>query len=205
MKRSKILILILLVCCHLRTIYAQNFDYTTLKKIHAQENLHSYFKFHSQTTEYLPFVIPFGVLVTGIILRDNTTTWKGIYLGASIAVSSIAVSLMKITARRDRPFNTYSDIKQLDSGGSYSFPSGHASAAFTLAASLSFAYPKWYVILPSTLWAVGVAYSRMNLGVHYPSDVYFGALLGVASAYATYKLNQWVQKKYSPTIFRAKL
>ena len=35
----------------------------------------------------------------------------------------------------------------------------------------------------------------MNLGVHYPSDVLAGAILGAGSAYATYKLNNWFWKK----------
>ncbi|MDO9339524.1 MAG: phosphatase PAP2 family protein, partial [Bacteroidales bacterium] len=52
------------------------------------------------------------------------------------------------------------------------------------------AYPKWYIIVPSYTWASTVAYSRMDLGVHYPSDVLIGALVGAGSAYLTYKINQ---------------
>ena len=78
---------------------------------------------------------------------------------------------------------------------SLSFPSGHTSLAFTTATALSLKYPKWYIIAPSYLWASSVGYSRMNLGVHYPSDVVAGALLGAGSAYVTYIVNDWFWKK----------
>jgi membrane-associated phospholipid phosphatase len=51
-------------------------------------------------------------------------------------------------------------------------------AAFALATSLSLSYPKCYIIVPSFAWASSVGYSRMDLGVHYPSDVLAGAIVG---------------------------
>lgn len=74
-------------------------------------------------------------------------------------------------------------------------PSGHTSTAFATATSLSLAYPKWYVVAPSFVWAGAIGYSRMHLGVHYPSDVLAGAIVGSGSAYLTYKANQWINKK----------
>jgi membrane-associated phospholipid phosphatase len=55
---------------------------------------------------------------------------------------------------------------------------------------LSLSQPKWYVIAPSFLWAGGVAYSRMYLGVHFPSDILGGMVIGVGSsliAWGVYK------------------
>ena len=71
-----------------------------------------------------------------------------------------------------------------------SFPSGHTSLAFSTAASLSIQFNKWYVTLPAYLWAGSVAYSRMYLGVHYPTDVLGGAAVGIGSAYLAHWLNQ---------------
>ncbi|WP_256604704.1 phosphatase PAP2 family protein [Sphingobacterium multivorum] len=68
--------------------------------------------------------------------------------------------------------------------GGYSFPSGHTSSAFATASALSRAYSKWYVVAPSLLWASSVGYSRMYLGVHFPSDVLTGAVLGTGAAFA---------------------
>ena len=56
-------------------------------------------------------------------------------------------------------------------------------------------YPKWYIIAPSFAWASAVGYSRMHLGVHYPSDVAVGAIIGSGSAYLSYKANKWINKK----------
>jgi membrane-associated phospholipid phosphatase len=57
------------------------------------------------------------------------------------------------------------------------------------------AYPKWYVVVPSFVWASSVGYSRMHLGVHYPSDVLVGALVGSGSAVLMNKANEWLNKK----------
>jgi len=82
-----------------------------------------------------------------------------------------------LTARADR----YGPSK----GDKYrAFPSGHASVSAALATSASLTHPKWYVIGPSAAWALGVSLSRLYLGVHYPSDVLVGAVLGAGVAAA---------------------
>lgn len=63
-----------------------------------------------------------------------------------------------------------------------SFPSGHASLSAALATSWGVSFPRWYVVGPGALWATGVALSRVHLGVHYPSDVLVGTILGVGVA-----------------------
>ena len=96
----------------------------------------------------------------------------------------------KWALKRPRPYATWSDVKKRTAGTGefdpYSFPSGHSAMAFTVATSLSLAYPKWYVIAPSYVWATSIAVSRNWLGVHYPSDVVVGALVGTGVAFGVF-------------------
>jgi membrane-associated phospholipid phosphatase len=62
-----------------------------------------------------------------------------------------------------------------------SFPSGHATTAFALAVVLGFLAPRW--LWPALALAAAVGVSRVGLGVHYPSDVLAGAIVGGLGAY----------------------
>jgi membrane-associated phospholipid phosphatase len=168
--------------------FSQNADIELLRNINLNrnKNLDAGFQFISNTTGIVSFGIPTVVLGTGLIMNDSTIKHKGLLLGTSLILTSGITVLMKYSINRERPFKTYPDIEKLSSAGSKSFPSGHTSEAFSTATSLSLAFPKWYVIAPSYLWASSVGYSRMHLGVHYPSDVAVGALVGAGSAFLCY-------------------
>ena len=118
------------------------------------------------------------------------------YMIGGFVASSIVTQGMKRIIKRERPFVTYPYLIKRDVGGSYSFPSGHTSAAFCTATSLSLLFPKWYVIAPSYLYAASVGYARMYQGVHYPSDVLVGAVVGAGSAWISYKVEKWMDKKH---------
>jgi undecaprenyl-diphosphatase len=73
-------------------------------------------------------------------------------------------------------------------GGIYGFVSSHATNSFDVALlSLSFIKKRWYSI-SIILWAGIISYSRVYLGVHYPADVIFGALLGSFIGWSIYRL-----------------
>ena len=116
-------------------------------------------------------------------------------IGASFLVTTIFATTLKHAVNRARPFETYPDVQKLSAGGSSSFPSGHTSDAFSTATSLSLAFPKWYVIAPSYTYDTLVGYSRMHLGVHYPSDVLAGAIVGAGSAFLCYKAQKWLNHR----------
>ncbi len=115
--------------------------------------------------------IPAGVLVTGIIEKDWRMRQNALYIASSTLTTTLLNTLIKKIVKRPRPFISNFQLSAVYQPGSYSFPSGHTSSAISTATAFSRAYPKWYIIAPSFLWAGAVGYSRMYLGVHYPTDV----------------------------------
>jgi len=173
-------------------LFSQNLDIRILRSINSPEVLPAdkFFQFVSNSESYLVVLIPAGMGATGLIKHDDKLLRNAIVaIGATVVNSSITVAL-KYTINRERPFVTYPDIKQKSRAGSPSFPSGHTSSAFALATSLSLSYPKWYIIVPTFTWAGTVGYSRMYLGVHYPSDVLAAAIIGAGSAWLTFYVNK---------------
>jgi len=178
-------------------ISAQNADIELLRTINGSSStgLRDYSRFISNTTTALSVSTPLVMGVVALIEKNDELLKNALYVGVSLGVDGVLTYSMKEIVRRPRPFSTYPDIKAYESETSLSFPSGHTSLAFTTATALSLKYPKWYVIAPSYFWACSVGYSRMNLGMHYPSDVLAGAIVGSGSAYITYLVNNWYWKK----------
>jgi undecaprenyl-diphosphatase len=97
---------------------------------------------------------------------------------ATLTVTSAAVASIKALTGRIRPCNTlaWANTLSIDVPSDHSFPSGHAAGSFAFALFVwsSNRRAGWILIALSSL----VAVSRVALGVHYPSDVVAGALLG---------------------------
>ena len=183
-------------------LFCQNIDIQILRAINSPEELPSddFFRFISDSEPYVIFAVPAGMATAGYFERDNSLLRNACTDIAALALSGGISMILKYSVNRDRPFVTYPDITKKSAAGSPSFPSGHTSSAFATATSVSLAYPKWYIIAPSFAWAGTVGYSRMHLGVHYPSDVLAGALIGSGCAYLAYKINQKLLKKKSPAL-----
>ncbi len=184
--------LIILLLLQAVTLFSQNKDIELLRKfnVNRNEQLDKTFKFITNTAAPITIATPAIIYGIGLIQKDSVTKRKALYIGASVITAAAITTILKYAVDRTRPFVTYTDIQKLTSAGSYSFPSGHTSDAFTFATSVSLAYPKWYVAAPAFVWAGAVGYSRMHLGVHYPSDVFAGACIGAGSAYLCHVLNK---------------
>lgn len=180
------------------SVISQNIDINLLRDINLNRNksLDPSFRFLTNSVTPLTIAVPVGYITAYLIKRDSSSKSNAIIVCSSIIIAGVVSTSLKYAVNRDRPFVTYPDINKATSGGSPSFPSGHTSAAFSLATSVSITCPKWYVIAPSFLWASSVAYSRMDLGVHYPSDVLVGAIIGSGSAWLSYIINKRLMRRH---------
>jgi membrane-associated phospholipid phosphatase len=187
--RSAVTMLILLACMP-ATLWAQTglhrLDEWILEDLQATrtDGQTRLWRFVSDANNYVNAAIPVGVLVDGLIRNDDRTKRNGLYMATSTATTYLLNLAIKQLVKRPRPFLTDLRLTPVYRPGEYSFPSGHTSSAFSAMTSLSRCYPKWYVIAPSFVWAAGVGYSRTYLGVHYPTDVTAGAVLGTGTAFA---------------------
>ena len=202
MSQSYQKILFILVLFLSWNVTSQNWDIDLLKEINLERNksLDPTFKFITNSVSPISIGAPIAVFGLGLIQKDSSLKNKGVIMVEALCVNAFTTTAFKLAFKRDRPFVTYPYLDNQADAGSYSFPSGHTSSAFAFATSMSLAFPKWYVIAPSYVYACAAGYSRMHLGVHYPSDVLAGAIVGAGSAV----LSNYLQRKISVHYSRKK-
>lgn len=177
-------------------LQAQNWDIDLLRSLHGSNpGMKNLSLFADKSTIPVSLAVPAIIGGVGLINNDENLLKDAIYIGVASGISLGFTHALKNSFKRNRPYVSFPDLSPDTYESSYSFPSGHTSAAFATATALSLKYRKWYVIAPGFAWAGYVGYSRMHLGVHYPSDVLAGALLGTGSAWLTWKLNSWLNNK----------
>jgi undecaprenyl-diphosphatase len=117
-----------------------------------------------------------------------------------VVLTDQSALLIKNTVERYRPCHEPSLkglVHTVDGwcGGMYGFVSSHAANSFNVALlSLMFIKKKSYSV-SIIVWAASISYSRIYLGVHYPGDVFCGALLGALIGWGMYRLYELIDKK----------
>lgn len=192
--------LLLLLYLFSLEINAQNLDTRLLQNIYGsiQPTNVSAEKFLSSTAKPLSVALPVGLLIVSFSTKNKTLQHQGWQSLGGLVIGSVVTEATKRMVFRDRPFiaQPHFFLARIDEDELHnSFPSGHTTVAFSTATTLAINYRKWYVIVPAYAWAGAIGYSRMRLGVHYPSDVLAGAVTGAAGAWLSYKIQQqWLKR-----------
>ena len=131
----------------------------------------------------LTFMCLFCLLM--LLSKDKFVTLYAISCAAALIIGALCTQLIKKIVNRARPFLKINNLHIKKIGiDKYSFPSGHTCAAFSLAIMTRYFFPTFSMIAISLSTLVG--FSRMYLGVHYPTDVLIGMFLGIISSVVVY-------------------
>ncbi|HMJ68064.1 MAG TPA: phosphatase PAP2 family protein [Cyclobacteriaceae bacterium] len=155
------------------------------------------------------FWLPLYLFLIGLIIKDfKKESWIPLIgIGLTILLADqVTASLMKPFFARLRPsqepalagiVHLVRDRNgEIYTGGLYGFASSHAANTFATAAYFTLLFrPKHRWITWLFLWAAAMTYTRIYLGAHYPGDILAGSLVGIASAFAGFKVYEWITKK----------
>ena len=159
---------------------------------------------------FLPLVSSFGnagigwILLSAILLCFPRYRKAGLTMALGLIFCLLIgnVTLKPLVARM-RPYSYFPDITLLIPPlDDFSFPSGHTFASFAAATALFLYHRK--AGAAAFILAVTIAFSRLYLYVHFPSDVLAGVILGIASGWTAYKIINWYAAKYQPAWLREK-
>lgn len=161
----------------------------------AAEHLHGPF-----LDTVMPYITALGdsgfiwAVICFVLLARKKTRRAGIFCGLSLLIAYVSGEVvLKNLIQRPRPFTLLPGVSLLiPPPGSSSFPSGHTGSSFACAAAIFLLNKKWGV--PALALAALIAFSRLYLSVHYPTDLLAGALLGVGSAL----LARWLCRRLLP-------
>ncbi len=122
------------------------------------------------------------ILILLLWFGDKRLRFLALFCGLTLlATDQLTANFLKHLIERARPCHTFDEINLLvDCGAGFSMPSAHAANTFGQAVLVG-AQVKW-ARWPLLIYACLVAISRIFVGVHYPSDITFGAIIGITIA-----------------------
>ncbi len=151
----------------------------------------------------MPIITMFGdggifwIAIAVILLFPKKTRKVGLTMGLSLALGFLVGNLfLKNVVGRIRPYDLNPNFPLLiEKLHDYSFPSGHTLASFEASVSI-FLHNKKFGI-PAIILAVLIAFSRLYLYVHYPTDVLASVILGTGFAILSFIIIKKLYEKYS--------
>jgi len=168
-------------------------------------NILLYIQEHIRSENFNDFWIFFtslgdnGILwiITSLVLICFKKTRKiGLVCGVAIFIGALITNItLKNLVARTRPFYAIEGlITLIDYPSDYSFPSGHATSWFAGGMGMFLTVKKRYSFIFLIL-ALLMAFSRLYVGVHYPTDVLAGLIVGTLSAILSYFIVKWIYNK----------
>jgi undecaprenyl-diphosphatase len=125
----------------------------------------------------------FWIVLTLLCLIFTKTRRNGVLMRCSFLLNVLANNIiLKNLVARIRPYEAVAGLQRIiEAQSDYSFPSGHSGASFSVAVVMLLMFPR-KIGVPAIILAVLIALSRLYVGVHYPTDVIGGMLIGTAAA-----------------------
>lgn len=159
----------------------KKFDDYLIKLINARIKNDFLDKFMYRVTDLGGAIFSAVFSFTLVIFGNDIIRLIGLEALVVLGLSQIVVHSLKMILSRERP---YTIIEKLNTFGiqlkDYSFPSGHTTASFSIATVLALNIPNIFLLTYFIATLIGV--SRIYLGVHYPTDVLAGIVLGIGSS-----------------------
>ena len=151
--------------------------------------------------------IPFYAVLAFFLIKKWRKKSIPIFIALTLCIflTDQSCNLIKHSVQRPRPSHDPVLSEQvhlvakpdgtLYKGGPYGFPSSHAANSMALAlwVILYLGEKRKWLIIGMLCWVLLVSYSRIYLGVHYPSDLLVGWILGACWALMLWRGEQWVQ------------
>ena len=136
----------------------------------------------------------FWIALSLLLMVPRRTRWIGITSLAAIVIGALITNVtLKNLVARTRPYEVVEGLALLiEKQSDYSFPSGHTCASFAAAGVYWRMLPKKFGI-PLVILAAMIAFSRLYVGVHYPTDVLAGLLIGLFAAWAARHMQKYVR------------
>ena len=141
------------------------------------------------------------ILLIIVLLAHKSTRKLGVLAGIALLLEfGLNDYVLKPLIARPRPYSTFEIVPIIELPSGFSFPSGHSASSLAVATMIMLGkHPARHVVM---VFALMMAFSRIYLMVHYPSDVLAGIVVGISCAFVVYFLAR--KRGFNPTVEQQK-